>query len=259
MKHFTTAQRAALRTLSALWSRLEWSLIGASALACHLDMRWRRTADLDLVIAVDQAAFPAGLDMQEGWMRRERNEHEWHGPGGVRVDLIPAGPGLLAAGCITWETGHRMSLVGMRHALSAAVSTDVGDGVIIRVPPLHVLALLKMISYTDRPAERERDLADLGYALEEYVDVDDDRRYSEDVPADLEFEARPAFLLGRDLCPLLNATERAAVERFVSLAIGEGGDATNSRLLRLGPPRWRSGDHGERLKAVIRAFKAGLA
>jgi predicted nucleotidyltransferase len=223
-----------------------------------MDMRWRATADLDLVLAVDEDVFPAGLEAQPGWTRDPRNEHEWHGPNGVRVDAIPAGPRLLSSGMITWEGGNRMSLTGMRHVFSTSAATNVGDGVVVRVPPLHVLALLKMISYLDRPAQRERDLADLGYIFEEYEGVESERRYAEYVPPQLGFEARPAFLLGRDLAPLLDDRERAAIDKFIALASRQGGDATNARLLRRGPPRWRASDDGDVLEAIIRAFDAGV-
>jgi len=200
-------------------------------------MRWRRTSDLDLVIAVEREALPAGLDAQDGWTRDPRNEQEWHGPGGVRVDIIPAGGNLLAVGFLEWESGQRMSLAGMRHALSTSLPTPIGGDVAIPVAPLHTLALLKTIAYLDRPLDRERDLEDLAYILEEYVDVDDERRYSEVVPPELEFEARPAFLLGYDLAPLLDAGERRSVDDFARLALGEADDPTTSRLLRNGPPR----------------------
>jgi predicted nucleotidyltransferase len=257
---FSHHQIEALRSLSALWPRTGWCMIGASALACHLDLRWRQTSDIDLVLAVDLDAFPAGLDQLAGWSRDVTREHQWHGPGGVQVDLLPAGADLLRQGHITWKSGHRMSLVGMRHALAHAVPVSIASDLSVRVAPLRVIALLKMVAYLDRPHDRERDLEDIGQILEDYVPPDDLRRFGDDVPDAIAFECRPAFLLGCDLAPLLDDAERAVTGRFIELLRGVGTDTTRSRIKQRGPDRWRVGDvdADAQLDAVVDAFQAGL-
>jgi predicted nucleotidyltransferase len=260
VKHLTSAQVDALRSLTALWGDTRWCLIGASALGCHLDMRWRGTGDLDLVLAVDEGTFPAGLDTLEGWRRDRVKEHEWHGPGWVQVDVLPAGPEVLARGHVQWNSGIQMSLVGMRLAFAHAAPVFVAPGVDVEVAPLHVIALLKMVAYQESPGSRERDLADLAYIMEEYVPLDSDRLWSE-VPTGVAFECRPAFLLGLDLAPLLNERERVVVTKFIALLRGVGADTTRPRFLRGGPSRWRADDDDEeaRLDGVIDAFEAGLS
>lgn len=257
---FSAAQIEALRTVSRLWPDTDWCLVGASALGCHLDMRWRKTGDLDLILAVNRPGLLAGLGTQAGWTRHRTKEHEWYGPGPVQVDIVPAGPELIASGQVTWESGHQMSLLGMRHALARAAKVGIAPDLTIRLTPLHVIALLKVVSYLDRPPARERDLADLGYILEEYVPVDDDRRFATEVPLETEFECRPAFLLGFDLAPLLDAAERAALKEFIARLRGRGADTTRSILLRTGPSRWRAEDEdpAARLDAVIDALERGL-
>ena len=257
---FTDAQIAALRSLSALWPRTAWCMIGASALACQLDLSWRQTGDIDLILAVDLDAFPAGLDKLAGWSRHQTREHEWHGPGRVQVDLLPAGAGLLRQGRITWQSGHQMSLLGMRHAMAHAVPVRFASDLSVRVAPLRVIALLKMVAYLERPHERERDLEDIGQILEDYVPADDPRRFGDEVPETIAFECRPAFLLGRDLAPLLDESERAVTGRFIERLRGVGTDTTRSRIKQKGPDRWRVGDvdSDAQLDAVVDAFQAGL-
>ena len=83
---------------------------------------------------------------------------------------------------------------------------------------------------------------------------------ADDVPERIEIFRRPAFLLGLDLGPALNAVERGAIERFVALGGGFGADTTRSRLLRVAPRRWRSSDDPEaELDAILEAFQTGLA
>lgn len=258
---FSFHQIAALRTLSALWPDKDWCLIGASALACHLDMRWRQTADLDLLLDVDLDVFPAGLEKQVGWTRHPTKDHEWQGPGQVRVDVLPAGIDVLSEGQIIWNSGHRMSLLGARLAMEHAATLTLASDLSVRVAPLHIIALLKVASYLDRPYERVRDLEDLGYILEEYVSADDLRRFTDEVPQDVEYECRPAFLLGFDLGRLLNEQEWAAVRRFIAISRGFGADTTRSRLRQRGPARWRVGnaDSEARIDGVLDALETGLS
>jgi hypothetical protein len=87
---FSARQIDVLRQLTSLWTLERFALIGAAALGCFLDMRWRRTADLDLTVAISLEAF---LDerLVPGWRRDRSMEHRWYAPGGEIVDTIPVG------------------------------------------------------------------------------------------------------------------------------------------------------------------------
>jgi len=81
----------------------------------------------------------------------------------------------------------------------------------IPVAPVAVIAVLKMIAYLDRPGERERDLHDLAYILENHVSPDDERRFADDVlDAGIPYERAGAYLLVHDLRQLVSDTERTA-------------------------------------------------
>ncbi len=259
MSVFSPDQVSAIRQLRALWKDIRFCLIGATALGFHLDRTWRKTNDIDFTLSVAMNAFPAGLDRLVGWKRHRTREHEWHGPGGVQIDVLPAGDDLLKAGEVLWKSGHRMSLVGMRLAFETAADTPIAKDLRIAVPSLCSLALLKMVAYLDRPHERERDLADLAHVLEEYVVHSDERVYGENIPSEIELERRPSFLFGADLGALVNATERAVVDRFIGLARGSAAYTTRARLLRLGPVRWRNKDDEVELDALLSAFLAGFS
>jgi predicted nucleotidyltransferase len=124
MKAFAPAEIEALRQLHELWSGLDFCLIGASALGCHLDLP-RLTNDLDILLSVPLNSFPGGLETLPGWRQHATKEHEWHGPGDVQVDVVPAGKDLVAQGAVTWpRSGHRMSLVG---AILDAFETGLGS------------------------------------------------------------------------------------------------------------------------------------
>jgi predicted nucleotidyltransferase len=255
---FTKEQAEALRQLTELWRDTRFCLIGASALACQIDLP-RKTDDLDISVSVSLDELAAGLPRLKRWKRNPKKEHEWLLPNGVKVDVLPAGPSLLAAGEIIWpETGTRMSLTGMRLALERGITFEVEPGFSIAVAPVAVIAVLKIISYMDRPAQRERDLHDVAHILENYVRPDDERRFATDVlDAEVSYERASAYLLGRDLRQVVNDAERKGVDDFVARVRDERHpSATQARLARLGPRSW--GQDPDELLARVEAFVLGF-
>lgn len=83
-------QIEALRDLGASFSDAEVVLVGATALACYVDMEWRKTKDLDVAVSVDIDSLPE--QMLPGWVRSRPMEHRWTSAAGVTIDIIPAGP-----------------------------------------------------------------------------------------------------------------------------------------------------------------------
>jgi len=252
---FSARQVEVLRQLTHLWAPERFVLIGAAALGCFLDMRWRSTADLDLTLAISLEEF---LDesLVPGWRRDRRMEHRWYAPGGEVVDIIPAGPELLRKGEVHWpRSGHRMSLVGLRLAFERGVSVTVAPDLIIKVAPVPVLTVLKIVAYGDRPAERERDLADLAYLVTEYEPED---RFADDViDLGMSYEEAGPFLLARTIAAMVNDAERAHVNRFARAASDEDDPSgTHAKFLASGPPSWRR--NPDELTQCLRAFRRGF-
>lgn len=256
---FTSDQVQALRDLAALWGRDSIVLVGASALACSIDMNWRETRDLDVSVAISIDEYPGGLRDLPGWKPHPTLEHEWLSPKNVRIDVIPGGEKHLNDGFIVWPlSGFRMSLVGVRLAFSESLCVPVADDFEIPVASAPVIAILKMTAYLDRPADRAKDLGDIGHVLEHYVTPDDDRRYSDDVlDRELDFDDVGAFLLGRDVVAVAQEPERRVVRAFIDRA-RSGGDqsATQARLLQQGPSNWGRDPHV--MESRLKAFELGL-
>lgn len=253
------AQVSALRTLVRIWSTERFVLIGASALACFTDMRWRETHDLDLVLAVTLDRYPAGLEAQPGWSRHSTIEQRWVAPGGVYFDVIPAGDSQADTPVLRWPgSGFQMNLAGIRLAFELSVPIEAAPGLTIRVAPLDVLALLKMVSYLDRPHDRERDLSDIAHIMDDYVTDADERRYGDEVlDLGLSYDEISPFLLGRRLAGIVNEHERATALLFTGL-VKQAGEPTSAqaRMLLGAPPSWRRDP--EQLLLRIDAFERGF-
>lgn len=256
MRGFTPAQAAVLRDLRTIWAEDELVVIGATAIGCHLDFRWRRTQDLDLTIATAIEAARKGLESLPGWTPHPRILHEWTGPSEVKVDVVPANAAALELGRIEWPDGSAMSAVGLRAAFADAIRFDVGADVYVRVASLAALTILKMAASVDRP-DRDRDLGDIAYLLEEAIGADDEERWSDPVlEADLDFEVAGPYLLARRVGALADARELSVVDGFLKRLLDPNDrTASFSRMMRLGPPSWRDEPQARRR---LGAFRDGL-
>ncbi len=215
------AELEALSSIRSAFPKQRLALVGAAALGFHIPMRWRRTEDLDLVVAVsiDQASrLMAALS---GWSQDPRKEHQWRSPQGVLVDILPVSRKALAERALLWPgSGFSMSLVGIRHAFSSPL-TQLAKGLALCVSTVPVIALLKMVSFLDRPSERERDLTDLAHIMNEYPTADDDRLFEAGIrERGLTLETALPFVLGRELAGLVDDIEADAVSRFIERARG---------------------------------------
>jgi predicted nucleotidyltransferase len=213
VRPLTAAQLHALRTLHAAYPDAEIALIGATALAFHIDMAWRTSIDLDLVIAVPLADLdPMKLP---GWRRHPKLEHNWRTDQGVLVDLVPAPSDALDIGELVWPaSGHRMNLTGVRQAFQSnkvQLETDLS----IAVASVPAIAIMKMSAFVDRPYEREKDLKDLAHILNEYPSLDDDELFSDEIRAmGLDLGAARAFVLGRRLRDITDERDWDVINAF---------------------------------------------
>ncbi len=151
-----------------------------------------------------------------------------------------------------------MSLLGQRLAFEQAREVQVASDLTIRVAPVPVVCVLKIVAYQDQPQARTRDLEDLAHIFDEYVPADDPRRYSDEVhEAGLDFDVVSAYLLGRDIGALLNSEERAAVASFIAKVRDESDPhGTQARMANGAPVSWRRDP--EALLARLEVFELGL-
>jgi predicted nucleotidyltransferase len=193
-------------------------VIGAIAFRVWLPDIYRQTEDVDVAIALDLEAFETFATplSTKGWGPDARWEQRWQTAIGARVDILPIGVRARQERKIRWpRTETVMRLVGWDYAFRDAVPCDLA-GLSMRVPPLHVLALLKIGAYLDNPILREKDLADVLVILDKYSE-DDERRFSDAVLDEgLDYDEAGAFLLGQDLRSLCATTdEESTIRSFI--------------------------------------------
>jgi len=229
-------------------------VIGATAYRVWIDDD-RRTQDVDVAIALDIDQIQSLTDRLQTakWTHDPRREERWLTQAGARIDLLPIGEQARRTGYVTWPKAEmRMSVAGFEHLFDEAVEKELAPETVMKVAPLHVLALLKIVAYMDDPHGRSKDLEDLGRLMERY-ELEGDRRFSNEVfEAGLDFESSGAFLLGLDVGRLCSGTESDIVGNLIAATQD---DRQYERLLA----RRRLDEHdvGETQKRT-EAFAAGF-
>lgn len=200
----SNTHRAALASLRSLWPDARIVVIGATALDLQRKLN-RRTHDVDLVLAVDLAAFPGPLATHPQW-KPTRHLQRWQHEG-VLVDILPVGAHDLAMGRLAWPDGFEMSLEAFT-LLDTAELICISEELNIMAAPVPLLMVLKMVSWLDRPAERERDLSDLVWLFaENYLDERDDNDFDRLHTSGAAVGEAHALLLGRDISAYPGARE----------------------------------------------------
>jgi predicted nucleotidyltransferase len=254
----TPEQVDALRTLHGIWGKQKIVVIGATALGFFIDMRWRQTYDLDLSISISLDEYQSDLARIPAWSHDPKQEQRWTAPGEIRIDIIPASSSLLKQGECVWpKSGFRISLVGMRLAFEYSVPFKLADDFEILVAPVPVIVVLKMIAYQEKRLERIRDLADIAHSMEEFLPVDDQRRYSDEIfDLHLNYEETSAFCLGKEIGLIVNDRELKNVLSFTAMVRNDSDPiATQGRMLRESAA-WRQ--NPQLLMKSLDAFDIGV-
>jgi predicted nucleotidyltransferase len=258
---FSPEQAAAVNQFKAICDTLhaEVVVIGAMAYLSWIDDRHRHTLDIDVAVTVDLDDYQrlVLLLRSSGWKQESKREHRWTTPEGVRIDIIPAGPTLRASSVLEWPiSGMRMSLVGFEHVFKDSVSRSFGSGLTLKVIPLSVVALLKIISYVDDPHRRQKDVQDFAAILKRF-NPEDERRFADDVVATgLQYEVTGAFLIGKDVSPLCSGEERNLVVSFIARL--RDAESRSSQLFRRAVTSEFEDSEHPFADALIGAFESGF-
>ena len=243
-------QQRALEEVALLLPGVEIVLIGALGLGHHIDMGYRSTDDVDLVVGVEFDEFPGPLALR---LQQTPGcpEHRFYSTDGVQLDVLPAGPKLRKEGKLAWPSGQVMNLLGFDLAFQHREQIGVSASLRVSIPRAPVFLLLKVVAWTDRPADRPKDLQDIAYLLENYLDDVDDRHWSDEMIATgLDHDLHSAYALGFDLGTIANPAHIVALEFFLA-------QPPVAELASSGPLSWTVNER--RPAATLEALAVGLA
>jgi predicted nucleotidyltransferase len=257
---FSEMQVDVLKALHEKLYDIDFVVVGACALQVQLGDIYRQTQDLDITLAVDLNELKSVFERFSDWAPDTRIEHRIRTPDGMKIDLLPAGESIQRAGSLTWpDSGITMNMLGFRLAFEHRVLVEISSELEVPVAEVSVVAFLKMISFMDRPHERERDLQDLMTILETYLAPDDLRRWDDDIFShNPDYDTASAYCLGKDLGDILNEREGSELHRFLDL-LGDDTDSSGIPAIasRMASRSW-SVNPDQQLVRCLSALKKGF-
>ena len=220
----------------------------------------RATEDIDLGFAVadwdDFAALRAALLASTHFEAHGSLVHRFSHRRVRRIDLIPFGGLERPDGSIAWppQGDEVMTVAGYREAMASAIDVMLADGQRTLVVSLPMLAILKVIAWSERHTMAPRkDAADLGLILKSYLDAGNQQRLYDEAShllddSNFDYERAGAWLAGLDAAAVLrkDTAGQTHLHQMITTILtkeidpdgplrllGElgGGDAEKTRLL----------------------------
>lgn len=191
-------------------------IVGATARDILIEVHYgieskRATVDIDIAVFIENwdqfnhlkdeliraADFAPTRDIQRLLFKKR-----------LPVDIVPFGGVAEKGDLIEWppDGSFKMSVMGFRECFQHAVQVKISDKpkLSVSVVSLDGLAILKLVSWDDNSARRQKDASDLVFIIRNYLDAGNLERLFEEAPdivdsGEYDYEAGSARLLGRDI------------------------------------------------------------
>jgi predicted nucleotidyltransferase len=226
----------------------------------------RATKDVDIGVQVkDWQQFNILSDelLDSKQFTKGKSAQRFYYKGKLRIDIVPFGDIDEPHHEISWppENEFEMSTLGFAESYESAVTIKLREDPILEVKfatPCG-LAALKIISWNDRKAERERDAQDLELIMRNYIDAGNLDRVIESEVDLLDMEDSEyvgARLLGRDMAAFLNQTTK---DKILLILDQETGEQKRYRFVEaMMAGRVSRKDNFEELLTLLEELKTGL-
>lgn len=261
------AVHAATQTL-----RLEFFVAGALARDIWLDYIYRvpvtrLTRDIDVGIHVaswnEFEALRNRLIADAGLVPDAHRLHRLRMPtSDVPLDIVPFGGVEDRERRIAWppDGATVMSLLGFAEAFRAAPLVELAPQLPVRVASLAGLAALKLLSWSERGRETDRDAVDFWLILRNYGDpchrerllLEEDETLAAE---DHDVSRAGARLLGSDMSRILDGKGTAFLIRMITAELD---DSQSRRLLNVAVRQTAAEDEYTQLRELLRAVVRGL-
>jgi len=197
---------------------ISFFVIGATArdiiMEMHNETSGRLTYDLDIAITVNDwdqwkrveeditnlENFSKDPDQKQRFIYREK----------FQLDIVPFGDIMKSDHKIFWPPNEEfaMSVLGFTAADESAVKVSIDNETEIKIATLSGIFILKIIAWKDRNQRNNKDADDMGFILENYLSIHEERAattYYEEVYGLEPFRntTAGAVLLGKDINELL--------------------------------------------------------
>jgi predicted nucleotidyltransferase len=241
-------------------------LIGASAVALELlknDIKpGRGTRDIDFAImtASYEAYQKVCIALQaHGFLERDFPYRFYAEQFNVTIDILPFGDIEQNHTINFFDRKIEIHVLGMREVLSEAIALPIEDKEIL-IPSLPGMVILKLVAWSDRPENRENDLADILKIIQHYFDLAFDeivQHHNDTFPENGQIDKMlvAARVLGRNVSTILRKS--APLTKYVMLTLDANlGEMHKSAIAK----RWAREKNWtvEYAHEVLKQFYAGI-
>jgi predicted nucleotidyltransferase len=225
--------------MSAL--QIPYYLIGASAIALELlkdNIKPNRgTKDIDFAIMIsnifDYDKISEAL-VAKGYNKVKAPWTFYSDTYNVAIDVLPFGE-IEEQHTVNFNERYTdLHVLGFSEVLEEAVSIPIEEK-FVNIPPLPGMIILKLVAWSDRPEERENDLADILRIIEHYFDLafDEIVEFHNDTFPEDNFDQKTiaAEVLGRKAKLYLDKSEKLS-ERIHQVLRDNLQDASKSQIAK---------------------------
>jgi predicted nucleotidyltransferase len=196
---------------------ISFFVIGATArdivMELHNEKSGRLTHDLDIAIAVNDwgqwQKFEKEIISLENFTKDKDQKQRFLYKEKFQLDIVPFGDIMKQDSKIFWppDETFAMSVLGFDAAEEASLKVIVDEEIEIKIASLSGIFLLKIMAWKDRHHKNNKDADDIGFILENYLSINDQRaaeQYYEMVYSDEQtILTGGALLLGIDILEIL--------------------------------------------------------
>ncbi|MBS2100722.1 hypothetical protein [Carboxylicivirga linearis] len=220
---------------------IPYYLIGVSAIALELLKKGIKpsigTKDIDFAIMISSMAEYERISdalIENGYNKVKAPWTFYSDKFNVAIDILPFGE-IEEQDTINFNKRYSdLHVLGFTEVLEEAVSIPIEEKM-VNIPPLPGMIILKLVAWSDRPEERDNDLADILKIIKHYFDLefDDIVENHNDIFPDDDFDQMKiaAEVLGRKAGVFLNKSETLS-QRIHSVLKENLSDASMSAIAR---------------------------
>ena len=245
--------------------QIPYYLIGVSAIALELLKQGikpsRGTKDIDFAIMISSMTDYENISqalIQKGYNKAKAPWIFYSDTYDVVIDVLPFGE-IEEQYTVNFNERHTdLHVLGFKEVLEEAVPIPIEEK-IVNIPPLAGMIVLKLVAWSDRPEERENDLADILLIIQHYFDLafDDIVEFHNDTFPEDNFDQRTigAEVLGRKSQIFLDKSEKlsACIHQVLTSNLQ---DASKSQIAR----KWARTLESdvEYAHSILEAFQKGI-
>ncbi len=215
---------------------IKFFIIGAMArdiiMELHRKKPGRRTQDIDIAIAVDKweefETIEKEITQLSDFKKDPRQQQRFLYLNYFQLDIVPYGGISTADDKIFWppDESFAMTVLGFEEAEKDLVRVKIDDTLEIDIVSLAGIFILKLVAWKDRYHKGNKDADDMGFILQNYLNIHEKRAVMEHYLEVYEIESfiitkAGASLLGIDINKLLadNNSNKAKLKAIMETEI----------------------------------------